>query len=106
LPVNPPVSKGPQIPSTITELRVVTAAEWDAARKSLQMNGFASAGNRQVVLINGKSYRGGEKVSITYQGVVFAWRVEVPEEHKLNLVPLEAVRLPPEQSVLFEKQGG
>ena len=87
------VIKGPQVPSKITERREVTSAEWDAARKSLQMNGFASAGgNRQVVLINGKSFRAGEKITIAVQDVVFSWRIELPEDRKLNLVPLEAVR--------------
>lgn len=93
LPSTPVVSKAPQIIVPITERREVTSAEWDAARKSIQATGFASAGSRQVVLINGKSYRAGEKITITYQGVVFSWRIELPEERKLNLVPLEAVRL-------------
>ena len=87
------VSKAPQILSLTTERREVSSSEWDAARKSIQVTGFASAGNRQIVLINGKSYRGGEKMTITYQDVVFAWRIELSEDRKLNLVPLEAVRL-------------
>ncbi len=93
LPLNSTGDKEPQIPSLTTEKREVTLAEWDAARKTIQVTGFASTGNRQIVLINGKSYRGGEKMTITYQGVVFAWRIALPEERKLNLVPLEAVRL-------------
>ena len=32
-------------------------------------------------------------MTITHQGVVFTWRIELPEDRKLNLVPLEAVRL-------------
>lgn len=89
----PTITVQPVLPS-VNEKKPVAAEEWDAARKALQVNGFASAGNnRQVVLIGGKSYRGGEKISITYQGVVFTWRVEIPEERKFNLVPLEAVRL-------------
>ena len=87
------VSKAPQILSLTTERREVSSSEWDAARKSIQVTGFASAGNRQIVLLNGKSYRAGEKMTITFQDVVFAWRIELPEDRKLNLVPLEAVRL-------------
>ena len=92
-PLNPTVSKEPQSTPLATAKREVTAAEWATARKSIQVTGFASAGNRQIVLLNGKSYRAGEKMTITFQDVVFAWRIELPEDRKLNLVPLEAVRL-------------
>jgi hypothetical protein len=71
----------------------ITSEDWDAARKLLQMTGFAVAGDRQVVLINGKSYRIGDKISVTYQRVVFTWSVDIPAERKLNLVPVEATRL-------------
>ncbi|MEI6647111.1 MAG: hypothetical protein WCP12_13830 [bacterium] len=70
----------------------VTSDDWHAARQLLQVNGFASSGNKQIVLISGKSYRVGEKLRVTNQGIIFVWRVELPEERKLNLVPLEAVR--------------
>lgn len=96
-PLPPSVSKEPQVLPLATAKREVSAAEWDAARKSIQVTGFASAGNRQIVLMNGKSYRGGEKMTITFQGVVFAWRIELLEERTVNFVPLEAVRLSPEQ---------
>lgn len=86
--VEVPVSQPPK-----QKLREITAEDWEAARKLLQMNGFAVAGDRQVVLINGKSYRIGDKISITYQRVVFTWRVDIPAERKLNLVPVEAMRL-------------
>lgn len=75
------------------EKKEITSDDWSAARKVLQVNGFASSGIKQVVLISGKSYRGGDKLTITNQGIVFTWRVELPEERKLKLVPLEAVRL-------------
>ena len=93
LPINPTVSTEPQILPLTPTRKEVSSAEWDAAQKSIQVTGFASAGNRQIVLLNGKSYRGGEKITMTYQGVVFTWRIELPAERKLNLVPLEAVRL-------------
>ena len=93
LPLNSTVSKDPQSLPLTTERREVTLAEWNVARKSIQVTGFASTENRQIVLINGKSYRGGEKFTLTYQGVVFSWRIELTEDRKLNLVPLEAVRL-------------
>jgi hypothetical protein len=91
VPLTPTVSKEPQ--KLPTAKREVTSEEWDAARKSIQVTGFASAGNRQIVLLNGRSYRAGEKITLTVQGVVFSWRIELPEDRKLNLVPLEAVRL-------------
>jgi|GEM_PF-5560173 len=75
------------------EKKEITSEEWGSARKVLQVNGFASSGSNQVVLISGRSYRAGDKITITNQGVVFTWRVELPEERKLKLVPLEAVRL-------------
>jgi hypothetical protein len=86
--VDVPVSQPPK-----QKPREITSEDWEAARKLLQMNGFAVAGDRQVVLINGKSYRIGDKVSVTYQRVVFTWRVDIPAERKLNLVPVEAMRL-------------
>lgn len=75
------------------ERKKITSDDWAAARKVLQVNGFASSGDKQVVLVNGKSYRAGDKIMITNQGVIFTWRVELPAELKLNLVPLEAERL-------------
>lgn len=93
LPSTPAVRTESKIIAPSTAKRAVSADEWDAARKSVQVTGFASAGNRQIVLLNGKSYRAGEKMTITHQGVVFTWSIELPEERKLNLVPLEAVRL-------------
>lgn len=84
VPVSQPLKQKP---------REITSEDWDAARKVLQMSGFAVAGDRQVVLINGKSYRIGDKISVTYQRVVFTWRVDIPAERKLNLVPVEAMRL-------------
>jgi hypothetical protein len=86
--VEVPVSKPPK-----QKQREITSEDWDAARTLLQMSGFAVAGDRQVVLINGKSYRIGDKISVTYQRVVFTWRVDIPAERKLNLVPVEATRL-------------
>ncbi len=83
-----PVSQPPK-----QKQREITSEDWDAARKLLQMNGFAVAGDRQVVLINGKSYRIGDKISITNQLFIFTWRVDIPAERKLNLVPVEAMRL-------------
>lgn len=81
------------LPPPVPQKRAVTAEEWDAARKLIQMTGFASAGGRQVVLLNGKSYRSGEKTTLTHQGVLFTWRVEISGERKVDLVQLEAVRL-------------
>ena len=86
--IDVPVSQPPK-----HKPREITSEDWDAARKLLQMNGFAVAGDRQVVLINGKSYRIGDKISVTNQKVVFTWRVDIPAERKLNLVPVDAVRL-------------
>lgn len=86
--IDVPVSQPPK-----QKPREITSEDWDAARKLLQMSGFAVAGDRQVVLINGKSYRIGDKISVTYQRVVFTWRVDIPAERKLNLVPVEATRL-------------
>lgn len=81
-----------QIEKDPNEKKAITSDDWDAARKVLQVNGFASSGNKQVVLISGKSYRAGDKLKVINQGIVFSWRVELPAERKLTLVPLEAVR--------------
>lgn len=86
--VDVPVSQPPK-----QKPREITSEDWDAARKLLQMSGFAVAGDRQVVLINGKSYRIGDKISVTNQLFIFTWRVDIPAERKLNLVPVEAMRL-------------
>jgi hypothetical protein len=84
-PVEPP----PPVP----QKRPVTPEEWSAARKLIKMTGFASAGGRQVVFLNGKSYRGGEKITMTHEGVLFTWRVEIADDRKVELVSVEAVRL-------------
>ena len=89
----PAVMDVPVIQAPVQKPREITSDDWDAARKLLQMNGFAVAGDRQVVLINGKSYRIGDKISVTSQLVVFTWRVDIPAERKLKLGPVEAVRL-------------
>ncbi len=88
-----PVVEVPVSPPPKPKPREITSENWEAARKLLQMNGFVVAGGRQVVLINGKSYRIGEKISLMNQQVLFTWRVEIPAERKLNLVPIEAVQL-------------
>jgi hypothetical protein len=97
----PPVVERPAItqvpviapPTPTQKPKEITSEDWGAARKLIQMSGFAVAGDRQVVLINGKSYRIGDKISVTNRFVVFTWRIEIPAERKLNLVPVEAVRL-------------
>lgn len=71
--------------------RVVTADDWAAARKLVQMTGFASAGGRQIVFMNGKSYRQGDKLTFKNDGILFAWRVEIVGERKADLVQVEAV---------------
>lgn len=71
--------------------RVVTADDWVAARKMIQMTGFASAGGRQIVFMNGKSYRQGDKLAFKNDGILFTWRVEIVGERKADLVQVEAV---------------
>jgi len=71
--------------------RVVTEDDWTAARKGVQMTGFASAGGRQIAFMNGKSYRHGDKLTFTNDGILFTWRVEILGERKVNLVQVEAV---------------
>jgi hypothetical protein len=73
--------------------RVVTADDWVAARKLVQMTGFASAGGRQIAFINGKSCRHGDKFTFTNDGILFTWRVEILGERKVDLVQVEAVLL-------------
>ena len=87
-----PTNSTVRIEKDSKENKGITSDDWEVARKLLQVNGFASSGNKHVVLISGKSYRAGDTLRLTNQGIVFAWRVELPEERKLNLVPLEAVR--------------
>jgi len=71
--------------------RVVNDNDWAAARKLVTMTGFASAGGRQIAFINGKSYRQGDKLTFTNDGILFTWRVEIVGERKVDLVQVEAV---------------
>jgi hypothetical protein len=71
--------------------RVVTAEDWDVARKLVKMTGFASAGGRQIAFINGKSYRHGDKLTFTNDGILFTWRVDILGERNVDLVQVEAV---------------
>ena len=71
--------------------RVVGEEDWVAARKLVQMTGSASAGGRQIVFMNGKSYRHGDKLTLTNDGILFTWRVEISGERKADLVQVEAV---------------
>jgi hypothetical protein len=78
-------------PDLTPRKRVVTDEDWVAARKLIQMTGFASAGGRQIAFMNGKSYRHGEKLTFTNDGILFTWRVEITGERKADLIPVEAV---------------
>lgn len=71
--------------------RVVTEDDWTAARKLVKMTGFASAGGRQIAFMNGKSYRHGDKLTFTNDGILFTWRVDILGERNVNLVQVEAV---------------
>jgi hypothetical protein len=71
--------------------RVVNADDWAAARKLVTMTGFASAGGRQIAFMNGKSYRQGDKLTFTNDGILFTWRVDIMGERKVDLVQVEAV---------------
>jgi hypothetical protein len=71
--------------------RIVSADDWAAARKLVQMTGFASAGGRQIAFFNGKSYRNGDKLTLVNDGIQFTWRVEILGERKAELVQVEAV---------------
>ena len=74
-----------------TQKRVVTADDWAAARKLVQMTGFASAGGRQIVFMNGTAYRQGDKLIFKNDGFLFKWRVEILGDRKVDLVQVEAV---------------
>lgn len=80
------------VPTVTPQKRAITSEDWDAARRQVQITGSASIGDRQVVLMNGKSYRSGEKITLVHMNISFTWRVEISEDRKVNLVPLEAVR--------------
>jgi hypothetical protein len=71
--------------------RVVSADDWTAARKLVQLTGFASAGGRQVAFMNNKSYRHGDKLTFVNDGILFTWRVDILGERNVNLVQVEAV---------------
>jgi len=71
--------------------RVITAEDWTAARKLVKMTGFASAGGRQIAFINGKSYRHGDKLTFTNDGILFTWRVDILGERNVDLVQVESV---------------
>jgi len=96
-PVAKPVTDTtkPTLPNQQVPLqkRVVTADDWAAARKLVHMTGFASAGGRQIAFLNGKSYRQGDKLTFTNDGILFTWRVEILGERKVDLVQVQAVLL-------------
>jgi len=71
--------------------RVVTAEDWTAARKRVEMTGFASAGGRQIAFVNGKSYRHGDKLTFANDGILFTWRVDILGERNVEFVQVEAV---------------
>jgi len=102
-PIAPEVKTDlPTVPHTET-VKEVQASEWDEARKLLQVDGFASAVSegrkeqQRIVMINRLTYRSGDRLSLTNQGVVFSWRVQLPEERRLELVPGMAIRLEQEK---------
>ena len=83
-----PKVSNPDVPA---RKRVVSDDDWAAARKLVKMTGFASAGGRQIAFMNGKSYRHGDKLTITNDGILFTWRVDILGERNVNLVQVEAV---------------
>jgi len=83
-----PKVSNPDVP---VRKRVVSDDDWAAARKLVKMTGFASAGGRQIAFINGKSYRHGDKLTITNDGILFTWRVDILGERNVDLVQVEAV---------------
>jgi hypothetical protein len=85
---SPPKALNPEV---TPRKRVVTEDDWTAARKRVQMTGFASAGGRQIAFMNGKSYRHGDKLTFTNDGILFTWRVDILGERNVNLVQVEAV---------------
>jgi hypothetical protein len=83
-----PKVSNPDVPA---RKRVVSDDDWAAARKLVKLTGFASAGGRQIAFMNGKSYRHGDKLTFTNDGILFTWRVDILGERNVDLVQVEAV---------------